>query len=130
MLLRLGMMICPAEEIIRYDCSGDRLNTTTLSLIEVGNCNNMQPEPVETNVTLQVIHLLDYRESHVKHCKVIEDSNITHCGWHSHSSLVQFSKKEYVHPMTFATCDTLHKHGSMMFGQAFINEIKPNDTAR
>ena len=69
-LVLVVMFLCEALALIGYDCGARQLNVTTLSLIDVGECDIPIHQP---NITQQYLHLLqinEYASTHVIQCKL------------------------------------------------------------
>lgn len=77
-----------------YNCKGEGLNITTLSLLDVGHCDLEDIEPNKTDVYVQLIQLSDFGKTRVTQCRVEVDRTIYYCGMHSHISLVSNSRKQ------------------------------------
>ena len=127
--LLTGLLVTPTQGITAYDCSGDKMNITTLSLTEVGKCVDFKPKLEETNITIQLIQRIDYHEVKVTHCKIVVDQTVEHCGMHSHTSAVTGGRRQYMLHTNFSTCDTLHEHNSIDIGGTVLTEIPVNQTS-
>lgn len=123
-------MLPQALGLIGYDCTGKGLNITTLSLIDVGNCNVDSVEPVKEETYIQLMQISDYDHIHVTQCKVEVDRTIYYCGMHSHVSIVQQGRKEYTRELGATACHRLHETGSITLGSAVIDKIEVNTTNR
>ena len=102
-----------ASSLIGYDCAGEGLNITTLSLIDVGTCNIDEIEPVQEDVFVQLMQTSDYDSITVTQCKVEVDRTIYYCGMHSHVSVVQNGRKQYEVEIGQASCARLHETGTI-----------------
>lgn len=117
-----------ANSLIGYDCAGEGLNITTLSLIDVGTCNIDEIEPVQEDVFVQLMQTSDYDSITVTQCKVEVDRTIYYCGMHSHVSVVQNGRKQYEVEIGQASCARLHETGTITLGGAVIDRILQNQT--
>lgn len=72
--------------LVGYDCGGESLNVTTLSLLDVGKCEIEDIEPNKKETYIQLMQLSDYDEIKAIQCKIEVDRTITYCGMHSHTS--------------------------------------------
>jgi len=81
--------------LIGYDCGGYGLNITSLSLLDIGNCDVEDIEPVTQNVYVQLLQLSDFDKTQVIQCKVEVDRTIYYCGMHSHVSIVHNGRRVY-----------------------------------
>lgn len=69
----LFLLTPSALALIGYDCTGKGLNITTLSLIDVGECNVDLIEPIEEETYIQLMQVSDYDHTQVTQCKVEVD---------------------------------------------------------
>ena len=74
--------------IIGYDCGTNHLNITTLSLLEVGECDIPEPQVQVEKIYVQLLQLSDFTLTKIIQCKVEVDRKIEYCGMHSHTSAV------------------------------------------
>jgi hypothetical protein len=59
-----------AHGLIGYDCNGNHLNVTTISLNSIGDCN-IQPVTTEDQETyIQLLQLSEFEFTSVRQCKV------------------------------------------------------------
>lgn len=119
-----------ALALVGYDCTGKGLNITTLSLIDVGECNVDLIEPTKEETYIQLMQVSDHDHTQVIQCKVEIDRTIYYCGMHSHVSIVQQGRKEYVRELGAMACRRLHETGSITLGSAVIDKIEVNATNR
>lgn len=66
--------------LIGYDCGARTLNITTLSLLEVGDCELPDVNINTTQKYIQLLQISDYSELMVRQCKVEIRRTIFHCG--------------------------------------------------
>lgn len=124
----LFLQAIPVFGLIGYDCTGKGLNITTLSLINVGECNVDLVEPTKTETYIQLMQLSDYDHAYVTQCKIEVDRTVYYCGMHSHISIVQQGRKEYIRELGAAACYRLHETGTFAIGAAVIDKIEINAT--
>lgn len=117
--------------LIGYDCGGKDLNITTLSLLDIGNCEVEDIEPIATGVYVQLLQLSDFDKTRVIQCKVEVDRTIFYCGMHSHVSIVHGGRRAYLHEMTADNCKRIHETRSMDLGgkEGYIVGLKSNSTS-
>lgn len=109
-LLFLSMMFGRTNALVGYDCSGERLNVTTVSLTEVGKCAEFQDQVNVTSQRIQLIQLSDYDTTHVMHCKIIIDRTVRYCGVSGAANYdVAYGCKVYVYEPSWEQCNALHK---------------------
>ena len=68
--------------IIGYDCGTNHLNITTLSLLEVGECDISEPQVQVEKIYVQLLQLSDFTVTKIIQCKVEVDRKIEYCGMH------------------------------------------------
>ena len=128
----LSLLLLSAVQCARgrtgYDCTGEGLNITTLSLIDVGNCNIDEVEPTQEEVYIQLMQSSDFDKVTVTQCKVEIDRTIYYCGMHSHVSVVQNGRKQYELEVGQANCARLHESGTITIGGAVIDRLTQNQT--
>lgn len=111
-----------------YDCEGEGLNVTTLSLLDVGQCDLDTVEPRKDDVYVQLMQVSDYGKTRVTQCRVEVDRTIYYCGMHSHISLVSNSRKQYVQELGNDACRRTHETGSLALSTTVIDRISSNAT--
>lgn len=128
--LTLVLVCCAAtaHAIIGYDCTGEGLNITTLSLIDIGECDIENVEPVQDDIYIQLMQFSDYDRVTVTQCKVEVDRTIYYCGMHSHVSVVQNGRKQYIMEIGQPACARLHETGTLTIGGAIVDRVVQNQT--
>ena len=117
------------EAIIGYDCGSNQLNLTTLSLLEVGECDIPESKLHIEIIYIQLLQISDFTLTQVKQCKIEIKRTISHCGMHSHISAVTNGQSEYIHELSHQQCDILHSSGTISLGQNLqISNLKVNQT--
>jgi hypothetical protein len=118
-----------AYGLIGYDCNGNHLNVTTISLNSIGDCN-IKPVKTETQETyIQLLQLSEFDFVSVRQCKVQITRMIHYCGMHSHTSAVHNGFAEYLHETTAQQCARMHQDGTFSLGpENFIIGLKDNMT--
>jgi len=117
------------EALLGYDCGGSSFNSTTISLLDVGECHAPDNKPNATSVYLQLLQTAEYSETSVHACRIEIDRHIVHCGMHSHVFLVQGSHRKYLVDIDQTTCSRLHATRSFSYGQSTpIVDLHPNST--
>lgn len=111
-----------------YDCKGEGLNITTLSLLDVGQCEFDEIEPDKSEVYVQLIQSSDYSRTRVTQCRVEIDRTIYYCGMHSHISLVSNSRKQYVQELGNDACRRAHETGTLTLSTVVIDRVTANAT--
>lgn len=112
-----------------YDCKGEGLNITTLSLLDVGYCDLENIEPNKADVYVQLLQLSDFGKTQVTQCRVEVDRTIYYCGMHSHISLVSNSRKLYIQELGNDVCRRVHETGSLVLATTVIDRVTSNSTS-
>lgn len=124
------IFIRPVVSLIGFDCGGQHLNITTISLLDVGECNLNIKQPNTTSVYIQLLQLSEYNYAEVIQCKVEISRTIYHCGMHSHISVVQNGRADYVREIGYEQCLNLFHEGSIAVGaENRLSGIRPNRTS-
>lgn len=115
--------------ILAYDCGGTHLNTTTISLLHIGECNLKLDTPVNTTTYIQLLQLSTYNYAEIIQCKIEISRTIYHCGMHSHVSVVHNGQASYLQDVTYKKCLQMHAEGMIKIGISdIIDNLKPNQT--
>ena len=115
--------------IIGYDCGSSRLNITTISLVDVDECEASGTTQNITKVHLHLLQLNEFTKTQVKQCKIVIQRTISYCGMHSHASAVAQGQLEYVYDIGMERCRKLHTTGVLQFNDnVVIGGIKINAT--
>lgn len=114
--------------MIGYDCGTKTLNMTTISLLDIDDCDieTSQVEILNTNVFL--LQANEYDHVNVLQCKIEISRTVHYCGMHSHVSIVNNAYMEYILPITREACQVAHDHGTLRIGNAIIDGLLPNTT--
>ncbi|KYM93388.1 hypothetical protein ALC62_12483 [Cyphomyrmex costatus] len=111
-----------------YDCGTKGLNITTLSLLDIGDCDIDNIEPNQEEIYLQLLQTSDYDKTRALQCKLEIDRIIYHCGMHSHVSVVSGGRKEYMKELGADACRRLYDTGSVVLSSTIIDRIQKNAT--
>jgi len=129
MLLFILLAALPyAASLLGYDCGGDGLNITTISLLDIGDCSMQDIEPSKEETHIQLMQLTDYDTTAVTQCKIEVDRTINYCGMHSHVSAVHNGRREYLLEIGEQACRRLHDIGTISIGNAVLDRIVKNTT--
>jgi hypothetical protein len=102
------MLIGTTHCLIGYDCNGNYLNVTTISLNSIGDCN-VQPVNTEYQETsIQLLQLSEFEFTSVRQCKVQITRIVHYCGMHSHVDSTQRTRRV----SSRDNCPTVHKDAS------------------
>lgn len=117
----------PCQALLAYDCGGDTLNTTTISLLEVGECEAPQRTTNHTDIHLQLLQTAEFMNISLLFCRIEIERHITHCGMHSHSSVVLGGRKKHLLDLDHSACKKIHHSKSFQYGQLIpLYDLTPN----
>jgi hypothetical protein len=119
----------PTTNLTCYDCAGQGLNITTLSLTDIGDCNVEDIEPNKEDTYLQLLQLSDFDRIRVIQCKIEVDRTIYYCGMHSHVSIVQNGRNSYIQELGHHGCQRIQETGIVSVGTAVIDRVTLNGTS-
>lgn len=127
----LSLLTSPVYCLIGYDCGGHGLNITSLSLLDIGNCEAEDIEPIATDTYLQLLQLSDFDKTKVIQCKVEIDRIIYYCGMHSHISIVHGGRRVYLRETTASICRRIHETGAIDLGgrDGYVAGLKSNSSS-
>lgn len=115
-------------QLAGYDCGDQLTNLTTISLLDVGECDVQRPE---LNITQQYIQLLqanEFTKTQVIQCSIKITRHITHCGMHSHASRVLDGEISYYQEVGREECIRMFKNGYTNIAGTIINNLPKNST--
>lgn len=129
MFVAIYLTVLPlAAGLIGYDCGGEGLNITTLSLLDIGTCSVEDIEPLKEEVYIQLMQLSEYDKTSVTQCRIEVDRTIYYCGMSSHISIVHNGRREYLQEIGERACKRLHETGTITIANAIIDGITRNTT--
>lgn len=115
--------------IVGYDCGSTHLNITTLSLLDVEDCDIPLTQPQIQRTYIQLLQLSKFESINVIQCKVSISRYIYYCGMHSHISTVTNAQAEYILEVTSDQCKNMHLTGMFSIGvNNIIYSLKKNQT--
>ena len=123
------IFVNPANGLVGFDCGGQHLNITSVSLLGVSDCNLDYNTPNYSNVYIQLLQLSEFNYAEVIQCKVEISRRIQYCGMHSHISSVNNARMEYILEIGYSKCLRMFQDGTLTVGPAgSIDGLKPNST--
>lgn len=131
MLLIIALIsIQPIYAIVGFDCGGQHLNITTVSLLGAGECDLNIRSTNTSDVYIQLMQLSEYNYAEIIQCKLEITRTIYYCGMHSHISIVQNGQASYLEHVTTDKCNRMHQDGVTNIGlYNVISGLKVNDTS-
>lgn len=127
-IILLNSNFTPTLGLIGYDCGGATTNITTLSLLEVGECDIPHQEVNVSKKYIQLLQINQYSSIHVIQCKVEIYRQIRRCGMHSHTMDVLNGEYSYIESVTMDECKRMHNTGRTKIGRTEISGIHRNMT--
>lgn len=105
------------------------MNTSTLSLLDVGECKLVNRPPQVETVNIYLLQPAEIIHVHVMECKILINRNIQHCGMHSHTSSVLYGRREYYLNIDYSKCKKMHETGSVwLFDRVPFDDLHMNST--
>lgn len=127
--LTIVILIKATDALIGFDCGGQHLNITSVSLLDVGECNLDYRKPNTSNTYVQLLQLTDYNHAEVIQCKVEISRTIYYCGMHSHVSVVRNGRADYIHETGYTQCSRMFQDGTLSLGVGnLVYGLKANQT--
>ena len=111
-----------------YDCGVQLSNLTTISLLDVGDCEIKQPTVNVTRIYGQLLQLNEFGLVPTFKCSIKIVRTVTHCGMHSRASRVVGGEISYYKEITRDECRTLQMNGFLSVAGTQILGIQPNST--
>lgn len=130
-LLLSFLFLIPSFSVgmIGYNCGSGELNVTTISLLEVGQCDVPN---INLNITypyIQLLQISEYSEVMVRQCKVEVRRTIYRCGMFSHISVVHNGVNEYIMETNKVECESAHITGILKLPNSHvISGLRINET--
>lgn len=119
-----------ATAMLGYDCGGEGMNITSLSLLDIGTCEMDDIEPNKEEAYIQLMQLSDFDKTTVTQCKIEVDRTIYYCGMHSHIAAVNNGRREYIQEIGEQACRRLHETRTIQIASATIDLVARNGTTR
>ncbi|CAD6236937.1 GSCOCG00012487001-RA-CDS [Cotesia congregata] len=117
------------SRLVGFDCGGSSMNTSKLSLTDVGKCKFTDSPPQTERVNIYLLQPAEVSHLHVIECKIFINRHIQHCGMHSHTSAVLYGRREYYLSMGYEKCKTMHETNSVwLFDRIPFYELQMNTT--
>lgn len=124
----LLMLTTTTSGFIAYDCGAAATNFTTLSLINIKECEKPITTPNITKTNIQLIQTVEYSHTRVIQCKIEIKRSIYYCGSWSHVATVANPHIEYIEEISKPYCQDIHKSRTHYMYDTAIRDIQPNGT--
>jgi len=116
------------HEITGYDCGSPLTNITTMSLLDIEECD-IPPQNVNKSLKyIQLIQINEFKSVRVIQCKVEIDRTVKKCGMFSHTMDVENGKYAYIQETSREACKRMHILGYFRMGNVYITGLKSNSS--
>lgn len=120
MLLAIG--VSPSLTLIAYDCTDPGTNITQIGIDKVESCST---EFERTEIVTQYVQILKEQElstiNYVE-CQILKSTLITHCGMHSHASMLSKSIS-IMEPVDIRSSECTEMYHTKMYVTAYHHKI-------
>lgn len=124
----LLMVLRSTYGIIGYDCGSASANLTTLSLLNIEECDIPLQSVNSSRVYIQLLQINEFDSVKVIQCKVEIDRLIKKCGMFSHTMDVFNGKYSFIQEVTREACHRMHAYGTYQLTGTYITGLKSNQT--
>lgn len=117
--------------LIAYDCGAPAMNITTLSLLEIEECDIPIHEPEITPTNIKLLQQVEFSHIKVRQCKIEIRRKIKYCGMNSHTSEVKHGEIEFIQEVPPEECHKIHLTRSYQaYHTLFSNLVMNSSNAR
>jgi len=96
------------HEIIGYNCGSPLTNITTMSLLDIEECD-IPPQNVNKSLKyIQLIQINEFKSVRVIQCKMEIDRTVKKCGMFSHTEDIENGKYAYIQETLREACKRMH----------------------
>lgn len=127
-LLFLLVDLRSTHGIIGYDCGAASANLTTLSLLNIEECDIPQQSVNSSRVYIQLLQINEFDSVKVIQCKIEVDRLIKKCGMFSHTMDVFNGKYSFIQETSREACRRMHTYGTYELAGTYITGLKSNQT--
>jgi hypothetical protein len=100
------------------------LSTTTLSLLNIEECDIPHQEVNSSKVYVRLLQINDFDSVRIIQCKVEIDRIVKRCGMFSHTMDVFNGKHAYIQEISREACQQMHFYGTYQIGTTHIVGLK------
>lgn len=111
-----------------YECGSTITNVTTISLVDIGNCDIERPQTKNETKEMLLIQLDSYEMAHVIKCTIKITRTITRCGWWSYAQRVLDGELTYFKEITNDECRKMFDSQYVMLGTTPLYNLQRNKT--
>lgn len=122
-------VIGAANSIKVFNCSGNELNYTTISLVDVPNCEYHHRNPTRHNFQGQIVQRISYQTIQTYQCRVKATRFAQNCDNWSSSRMMKKNLVVYVKEMSRSIClEAINNRRYNYFGDLWVHDLKLNRT--
>lgn len=130
LVILVVLLLCAktVHGLIAYDCENKDVDISTISIRDVAPCVEPDGEYLSEQTEVTVLQRNEIRLKKVQTCLIEVTRLITHCGMHSHTSVVEGGLSTQILQIGSEECSSLHRYQSIkLYGQE-IGRIIMNGT--
>ncbi|KAG5892289.1 hypothetical protein JTB14_020320 [Gonioctena quinquepunctata] len=120
--------ITQVKSMIAYDCDDKDSEISAVSIRDVAECPEINTAYYSESGTVKVIQRDEISLQHVWTCLIEVTRLISHCGMHSHSSVVAGGIMNYIYRVGAEECRSIHRYRTLKIYQQNIGGITMNGT--
>ncbi|KAG5879423.1 hypothetical protein JTB14_026514 [Gonioctena quinquepunctata] len=120
--------ITQVKSMIAYDCDDKDSEISAVSIRDVAECPEIDTAYSSESGTVKVIQRDKISLQHVWTCLIEVTRSISHCGMHSHSSVVAEGIMNYIYRVGAEECRSIHRYRTLKIYQQNIGGITMNGT--
>ena len=115
--------------MIGCDCGAKILKLTTISLLELGQCDIPVSNASSELVNVQLLHLVEFADVPVIQCKLKVQRTIHKCSVFDYLIPVENGIQQYIHEIGRVACQLVHQAGNLKFLDShIITGVQVNQT--
>lgn len=113
-MLRKLALVCIAISLkyasseIAFDCGSEKVNYTSISLMDVAECDYTKDDYNETVVSIQLLQKRESEYVNVFSCRIEVNYVAWYCGMHSHASPVEGGIASRIYHLSASECRDMH----------------------
>ncbi|KAG5892265.1 hypothetical protein JTB14_034216 [Gonioctena quinquepunctata] len=120
--------ITQVKSMIAYDCDDKDSEISAVSIRDVAECPEINTAYYSESRTVKVIQRDEISLQHIWTCLIEVTRLISHCGMHSHSSVVAGGIMNYIYRVGAEECRSIHRYRTLKIYQQNIGGITMNGT--
>src|SRR5690348_7073865 len=108
-LILLG--VTNIHAMVAFDCTNPKTNMSVISLTQIGECSEIKPNIEVKSMKVQLIQKRTFDHVYFWQCDISVTQIISHCGMHSHASMVEGGLTTYVEQVSGEACRQIGLYG-------------------